>query len=83
MRRPTRWERLLPKPLWHVAYDHVDTEAVIRRRRAVVAVTSVAGAGLLGAGLSAEPGSRAFYALTFSVAGANQTAADPEPAAAH
>jgi membrane protease YdiL (CAAX protease family) len=59
---------LLPKPLWHVAFEHVDDDAVARRRRRVVSTTSLVGAGLLGAGLSAKPGSRAFYALTLGVA---------------
>jgi CAAX protease family protein len=45
-----------------------ESPAVVRRRRKVVAVTSVAGAALLGAGLSTRPGSRAFYVTTLSVA---------------
>lgn len=38
------------------------------RRRRVVAVTSLAGMGLLGASLSAEPGSSRFYRQTLGVA---------------
>jgi hypothetical protein len=49
--------------------DHRETDAVSRRRRTVVAGTSVAGAGLLGASLSAEPDSTEFYVLTLGVAG--------------
>ena len=68
-RRGGVFDRLLPMPLGHVVVEHVDDLAAIRRRRAAVMLTSVTGAGLLGAGLSARPGSTAFYALTFSVAG--------------
>lgn len=49
--------------------DHRDAEAVSGRRRTVVAATFVAGAGLLGASLSAEPDSPEFYVLSLSVAG--------------
>ena len=49
--------------------DHREADAVSRRRRTVVAGTSVAGAGLLGASLSAEPDSTEFYVLTLGVAG--------------
>src|SRR4051812_1474144 len=45
-----------------------DPAAASRRRKQVVVGTSVLGAGLLGLGLSAEPGSRRFYATTFTVA---------------
>ncbi|MET0235020.1 MAG: CPBP family intramembrane glutamic endopeptidase [Kibdelosporangium sp.] len=41
----------------------------LRRRRQVAAVVTVAGAGLLGASLSTEPGSQRFYTMTFGVAG--------------
>jgi membrane protease YdiL (CAAX protease family) len=68
-RRGRLLDRLLPMPLSHVAVEHVDDEADVRRRRAAVALTSVSGATLLGLGLSTRPASRAFYALTFSVAG--------------
>lgn len=59
---------LVPKPLWHVAFEHVDDDVVARRRRRVVTGTSLVGASLLGAGLSTKPGSSSFYNLTFSVA---------------
>jgi membrane protease YdiL (CAAX protease family) len=42
--------------------------SALRRRRAVVAGTAAAGVGLLGASLSAEPGSARFYALTLGAA---------------
>lgn len=41
----------------------------VRRRRRVVAATSVVGAGLLGASLSAEPDSTRFYTLSLGGAG--------------
>lgn len=44
-----------------------DEKAGRRRRR--VAAVAVTGTGLLGASLSAKPGSNEFYALTFSAAG--------------
>ncbi len=59
-------------PRWlaeKVPRDHWDTDAAFRRRRRVVAATSMAGAGLLGASLSREPGSSAFYGLTLATAG--------------
>jgi membrane protease YdiL (CAAX protease family) len=60
----------LPMPLDHtVPVRRQEPEEVVRRRRRVVTTTSVVGAGLLGAGLSTRPGSRAFYATTLSVAG--------------
>jgi len=43
-------------------------EADAARRRRVVGVTAVVGAGVLGASLSTKPGSRAFYALTGATA---------------
>jgi membrane protease YdiL (CAAX protease family) len=48
---------------------HDEDAAVVRRRRRIVAAVSVAGASLLGAGLSTRPGSREFYATTLTVAG--------------
>jgi len=51
------------------AADRAVSHDIIARRRKVVAATAVAGAGLLGASLSTEPGSRKFYALTLGVAG--------------
>jgi membrane protease YdiL (CAAX protease family) len=59
----------LPRSLAHrVAVRPAEPEEVVRRRRRVVAATSVVGAGLLGAGLSTKPGSRAFYVTTLGVA---------------
>lgn len=58
-------------PAWltdPVPRDHRETDAAFHRRRRVVAGVSVAGAGLLGLGLSTEPDSREFYGLTFGVA---------------
>jgi membrane protease YdiL (CAAX protease family) len=46
-----------------------EPEAVSRRRRRVVAVASVAGAGLIGASLSTEPDSTRFYVLALGAAG--------------
>ncbi len=46
-----------------------DRPARRSRRLAVAAAVAVTGTGLLGASLSAKPGSRQFYALTFSAAG--------------
>jgi membrane protease YdiL (CAAX protease family) len=40
----------------------------LRRRRQIVAVVSLAGATLLGASLSTQPGSKRFYTMTFGVA---------------
>ena len=60
----------LPRSLAHqVPVRRDEPASVVRRRRKVVAATSVLGAGLLGVGLSAKPGSKAFYATTMSVAG--------------
>jgi uncharacterized protein len=59
----------LPLPLTHVVpVVHRETEAVVRRRRRVVAGVSVLGTGLLGASLSAKPGSKQFYGMTAAVA---------------
>ena len=49
--------------------DCREPETVSRRRRTVVAAVSVAGAGMLGASLSAEPDSPRFYGLSGAVAG--------------
>jgi hypothetical protein len=55
----------LPLPITHVVHlEHLETPAVVRRRRRVVARVSVPGTGLLGLSLSTKPGSRAFYTLT-------------------
>lgn len=60
----------LPRFITHkVPVVHEESEQVRRRRRRVVAGTSVVGAGLLGLGLSTRPGSREFYATTLGVAG--------------
>jgi membrane protease YdiL (CAAX protease family) len=57
-------------PLSHVVrVDRPESTAVVRRRRHVVAATSVAGATLLGASLSTRAGSREFYLSTATVAG--------------
>ena len=60
--------RNLPMSLRHQVPEHEEGPAVVRRRQRVVAVTSVVSAGLLGVGLSAEPGSRRFYAATYATA---------------
>jgi CAAX protease family protein len=60
----------LPMPLTHRAPVRTsDPPALLRRRRVVVAGTSVLGAGVLGASLSAPPNSRRFYLLTLGAAG--------------
>jgi membrane protease YdiL (CAAX protease family) len=64
----TRLSRRLPRSLRHVVVVHQDTEAVVRRRRRVVAVVSLAGAGVLGGSMSSKPGSRSFYTLTLATA---------------
>jgi membrane protease YdiL (CAAX protease family) len=58
-------------PRWlseKVPRDHNESTAAFRRRRRVVGATSLVGAGLLGAGLSTEPGSNRFFALTGATA---------------
>ncbi|MET3961608.1 membrane protease YdiL (CAAX protease family) [Marmoricola sp. OAE513] len=66
----TRARRLRPvRDLFRKAAEKNETRPVVVRRRKVVAGTSVLGASLLGAGLSTEPGSRAFYGTTGAVAG--------------
>jgi membrane protease YdiL (CAAX protease family) len=63
-------QRRLPMPITHVApVHHLESREVARRRRTVVAVTSVLGAGVLGASLAAPPDSRRFYVLTLTAAG--------------
>ena len=68
----TLWHRVagrLPKSFSrHHPPTYDEPFAVRRRRRGVVALTSVAGAGLLGASLAAAPGSRRFYVLTVTTA---------------
>lgn len=67
-----RLERLSRRlPTWlteKVPRDHWESDASFRRRRRVVAGTTVVGAGLLGASLSTEPDSKAFYGMTTGVA---------------
>ena len=73
---PTWWQRArhgvegrLPLPLTHVVpIVHLETDAVVRRRRRVVAGASLLGTGLLGLSLSARPDSRQFYAMTAAAA---------------
>lgn len=62
-------EGRLPLSITHVVpVEHVETAAVVRRRRRVVAGVSVLGTGLLGLSLSTKPDSKAFYAMTAAVA---------------
>jgi membrane protease YdiL (CAAX protease family) len=62
-------EARLPLPLTHVVpIVHRETDAVVRRRRRVVAGVSLLGTGLLGMSLSSRPGSKQFYATTAAVA---------------
>lgn len=59
----------LPRSLTHrVSRDHGETLLVRRRRKQIVASTSVVGAGLLAYGLSTPPGSKRFYATTLATA---------------
>lgn len=61
--------RKTPMSLTHkVPRDHEEPLTVRRRRRQVVTGTALAGAGLLGYGLSTKPGSREFYATTLATA---------------
>lgn len=67
----TRATGRLPKSLVDKSVpDYVEPEAVVRRRRQVVAVTSLVGTGLLGASLQTRPNSREFYGLTAATAAA-------------
>jgi uncharacterized protein YbjT (DUF2867 family)/membrane protease YdiL (CAAX protease family) len=60
----------LPMSLsYKVPVRHEESAAVRRRRRHVVAGTSLVGAGMLGYGLSTKPGSAAFYGSTLATAG--------------
>lgn len=69
-RNPARLVSALPSWLTEkVPRDHRESDAAFRRRRKVVGLVSVAGAGLLGVSLSTKPDSKAFYALTLGVAG--------------
>jgi hypothetical protein len=64
----TRWIIRLAGPalLDEVPRDHGETDAAVRRRRVVVAVTLVVGATLLGLSFATAPGDSAFYPLTLS-----------------
>lgn len=65
----TRVLDLLPHWLSEkVPRDHRESDARFRRRRRVVAATSLVGAGMLGAGLSTRPDSPAFYGMTLGTA---------------
>lgn len=58
-------------PTWvtqKVPRDHHESDAAFAHRRRVVAGVSLAGSALLGAALSTEPDSTAFYVSTFAVA---------------
>ena len=76
VRTAARWRRTrrliearIPLPITHVVpLAYVETAAVVRRRRRVVAGVSVLGTGLLGLSLSTKPDSKAFYAMTSAVA---------------
>ncbi|MGI8612421.1 MAG: CPBP family intramembrane glutamic endopeptidase [Nocardioidaceae bacterium] len=48
--------------------EHIESAAVISRRRRIVAGVAVLGTGLLGISLSTKPGSKEFYGLTAAVA---------------
>ncbi len=75
--RPPLWSRAwsavaarLPMPITHVVpVRHPESRDVETRRRRVVVGTSLLGAGLLGASLSARPNSTRFYVLTLTTAG--------------
>jgi len=55
--------------LTNVAAPQAEPQAVVRRRRIVVAVVLVFGAATLAVSLNQEPGDPAFYWLTFLLAG--------------
>lgn len=62
--------RRLPSSLTvKVPRDHREPDYRFARRRRVVTLFSVAGAGMLGLSLSSRPGSKTFLASTFAVAG--------------
>lgn len=72
----TRWQRVgeefasrLPMSIRHVVpVKHLESEAVVARRRRVVTGVSLLGTGLLGVTLSTKPGSKSFYGMTVAVA---------------
>ena len=51
-----------------VPRDHTETDAAVRRRRVVAALTLVVGAVLLTVALRIEPGESSFYTATFALA---------------
>ncbi|MDQ2751216.1 MAG: CPBP family intramembrane metalloprotease [Actinomycetota bacterium] len=64
-----RLQRLLgPALIDRVPRDHEQTDGAFHRRRAVVVVTLVVGATMLGFSLSTRPGDSAFYWLTAALA---------------
>lgn len=66
---PARLDALIPKPISHIAVPREpESQAVRRRRQRVVAVTSLAGAALLGRSLNTKPGSPEFFLATGTVA---------------
>jgi uncharacterized protein YbjT (DUF2867 family)/membrane protease YdiL (CAAX protease family) len=71
-RRDQDWgaklRRNLPMSLRHQVPQEEESPATVRRRQRVVGATSLVSAALLGVGLSAEPGSRRFYAATYATA---------------
>jgi uncharacterized protein len=71
VRLPSRDRTVAALPAWlaeKVPRDHRESDAAFRRRRRVVAATSLTGAGLLSASLSTRPDSTAFYGLTLGTA---------------
>ena len=61
-------QRPLPPP-GHIPPAHTKPATARARRRRVVTVTGIGGAGLLGISLSTRPGSPQFYLLTMGLAG--------------
>lgn len=59
---------LRPTLIERVDRDHLQTDAAYRRRRIVVAITTVLGATLLGISLAVRPEDPAFFPLTFGLA---------------
>lgn len=57
------------RALTNVAVPHHESPAVVRRRRVIVAITVVVGAGVLGFSLRRHPGDSSFYWLTLALAG--------------
>jgi uncharacterized protein len=59
----------LRRAVTNVAVPHNESPGVVRRRRVLVAITVVAGAGVLGFSLRRHPGDASFYWLTLVLAG--------------